>query len=87
MNLQEFYDKAYEIAKERITYSDFNISVISGCFRGNISHSINIFVSIGSKSIDAQLYKTPEDALEAIKMEIEKVHLLRKEVSEDIEIV
>lgn len=64
MDLQQFYNLAIEAAKER-GYENPNVTTISGCFKGNISHSINIWD--GVKHIYSAHHKSPEAALQSFK--------------------
>lgn len=64
MDLQQFYNLAIEAAKER-GYENPIITTISGCYQGNISHSINLWD--GKKYIYGGQHKSPEASLQSFK--------------------
>lgn len=76
MTLSEFKDKAEEIVKQYIPEDEYrNLRISVGHSLDSFDFNISIYVY--SKSIRSNLCKSPEEALEVFRINMETEHNLR----------
>lgn len=92
MTLSKFKDKAEEIVKQYIPENVYrNIFVNAICSLNTFHYSIRVWVN--KKYIESELCKSPEEALEVFRINMETDHKLRlakeefkDKITEDMEI-
>lgn len=76
MNLTEFKDKAEEIIKQYIPEDVYRNIFVNALYSLNAFH-YSIRVWVNKKYIESELCKSPEEALEVFRINMETEHKLR----------